>query len=68
MKSKISCFNKTIFKKNVTHFWPIWLVYMGYLVFALPVNLWLNMANYNGGMFIHRRRDSLWRFQIHWEQ
>lgn len=47
MKSKISCFNKTIFKKNVTRFWPIWLLYMGYLVFALPVNLWLDMASYN---------------------
>ena len=47
MKSKTSCFNKTIFKKNVTRFWPIWLLYMGYLVFALPVNLWLDMASYN---------------------
>ena len=47
MKSKTSCFNKTIFKKNVTRFWPIWLLYMGYLVFALSVNLWLDMASYN---------------------
>ena len=47
MKSKTSCFNKTIFKKNITHFWPIWLVYIGYLLFILPINLWLNMAGYN---------------------
>ena len=47
MKSKTSCFNKTIFKKNITHFWPIWLVYIGYLLFILPISLWLNMAGYN---------------------
>ena len=28
MKSKTSCFNATIFKKNITHYWPIWLVYL----------------------------------------
>ena len=46
MKSKTSCFNKTIFKKNMTHFWPLWALYSCYLIVALPVSLWLDMQNY----------------------
>ena len=45
MKSKISCFNKAIFKKNVTHFWPIWVLYMIYLIFALPVRMYERTSN-----------------------
>lgn len=41
MKSKTSYFNVTIFKKNFTHFWPIWLLYLGYLTLMLPINIWL---------------------------
>ena len=44
MKSKISCFNKTIFKKNITHFWPIWALYLCYTILILPVNLWQRMS------------------------
>ena len=33
MKSKTSCFNKTIFRKNMTRFWPVWAVYLAYLFF-----------------------------------
>ncbi|MBQ6844638.1 MAG: hypothetical protein IJO60_08400 [Agathobacter sp.] len=40
MKSKISFFNKTIFKKNVTLYWPIWVLYTVLLVFAQPVMFW----------------------------
>lgn len=40
MKSKTSCFNRTIFKKNVTHYWPVWALYLLYLLAALPVMLW----------------------------
>lgn len=46
MKSKISFFNKTIFLKNVTLFWPIWTVYTLVLLIAQPVILWFN---YNDG-------------------
>ena len=46
MKSKTFCFNKTIFKKNMTHFWPLWALYTCYLIFVLPVSLWLNMQSY----------------------
>ena len=44
MKSKISCFNRTIFKKNFTQFWPLWLVYAGYMIIVLPVNIWQRMS------------------------
>lgn len=40
MKSKIFCFNRTIFKKNITHYWPLWLVYFIYLMLLLPANIW----------------------------
>lgn len=41
MKSKISFFNKTIFLKNLTLFWPIWCGYLVFLLIAQPGMLWL---------------------------
>lgn len=40
MKLKKSFFNKTIFLKNVTLYWPIWVLYTVFLVFAQPVTFW----------------------------
>lgn len=40
MKSKTSCFNRTIFKKNLTHYWPLWTVYLGFLLLTTPLNIW----------------------------
>ena len=49
MKSKISCFNKTIFKKNLTLYWPLWTAWLLLLLAMVPVNLYqymrLHMAN-----------------------
>ena len=45
MKSKISFFNKTIFWKNVTLYWPIWTVYFLFLFFPMPFSLWLSVLN-----------------------
>lgn len=42
MKSKISCFNKTIFKKNITHFWAIWLGLLLWNLFIMPGNILVN--------------------------
>lgn len=42
MQSGTSCFNKTIFKKNITHFWPIWGIYLVFLLYALPLTLLLS--------------------------
>ncbi len=46
MKSKTSYFNKTIFLKNVTLYWPIWGVYSFILMCIMPFYLWLE---YNDG-------------------
>lgn len=40
MKSKTSCFNRTIFKKNVTQYWPLWSAYLLYLLIIVPINIW----------------------------
>ncbi len=37
MKSKTSYFNKTIFWKNVTLYWPIWGIYSFILLCAMPI-------------------------------
>ena len=46
MKSKISCFNKTIFKKNLTLYWPLWTAWLLLLFAAIPVNLYQYMRMY----------------------
>ena len=50
MKSRISFFNKTVFLKNVTLFWPIWAVYTLVLLILQPVILWFN---YNDSYRFH---------------
>ena len=51
MKSKISFFNKTIFKKNVTLYWPIWGIYSLIVVIMQPGLVWLfnNMDYFSNG-------------------
>ncbi len=45
MKSKTSCskkghiINKTILGKNITLFWPIWVIYMLFWLLVIPANL-----------------------------
>lgn len=41
MKSKISFFNKTIFMKNMTLYWPIWGIYTLIAVVLQPGAIWL---------------------------
>lgn len=41
MQYRIFYFNKTIFKKNVTHFWPIWVIYLLIEMAMLPLNIFL---------------------------
>lgn len=41
MKSKISFFNKTIYFKNITLYWPIWGLYQLCLLLSGPAMLWL---------------------------
>ncbi len=46
MSSKLSFFNKTIFKKNIALYWPIWGIYTLVLLFSLPGILWLEFHSY----------------------
>lgn len=39
MQSKTSYFNKTIFLKNITRFWPIWSAYLLVCMVRLPLRL-----------------------------
>lgn len=47
MKSKTSCFNKCIYKKNMTHFWPIWLGILVYQILVLPFAVYVSGITYN---------------------
>ena len=47
MKSKISCFNKTIFKKNLTLYWPLWTAFLLYMLAGVPVSLYQYMRGYS---------------------
>ena len=39
MRSVTSCFNSTLYRKNLSRFWPIWALYSVIWLFALPLNL-----------------------------
>ncbi len=39
MQSKTSCFNKTIFRKHITRFWPVWGAYLAIWLLAMPVSM-----------------------------
>lgn len=47
MRSKISFFNRTIFRKNITHFWPIWVVYSILCIWSMPVYSYFNLNGYD---------------------
>lgn len=47
MKSKISCFNKTIFKKNLTLYWPLWTAFLLLMLAMIPLNLYQYMRSYS---------------------
>jgi ABC-2 type transport system permease protein len=44
MQSKISFFNKTIYKKNLTRFWPFALLYWLYLTVLHPLAIYMNIT------------------------
>lgn len=46
MKSKTSFFNKTLFWKNITLYWPMWTIYTLILIFLQPVNFWSCATNW----------------------
>lgn len=49
MKSKTSYFNKTIFMKNLTHFWPIWVSILAWNLFIMPFMIYNASIQYAAG-------------------
>ena len=39
MRSKTSCFNSTLFWKNIRRFWPLWAGYLGVWFLILPLSV-----------------------------
>ena len=42
MRSGKSFFNATLYKKNLTRFWPVWSLYLVIWMFVLPFDLILS--------------------------
>lgn len=55
MKSGTSFFNTTLFKKNLTRYWPIWALYTLIWSYALPVTcLMVQQQNWRGATAVQR--------------
>lgn len=50
MQSKTSFFNVEIFRKNITHFWPVWLGYLLVLLCVFPMRLMIGTGYTYGYM------------------
>lgn len=48
MKSKTSFFNRTIYKKNLVLFWPVWGCFLLYELFQGPLYLWFHLGRARG--------------------
>ena len=47
MRSVTSCFNPTLYKKDLARFWPLWTMYTVIWLFMLPLNLFSQSLRYN---------------------
>lgn len=50
MQSKISFFNRTVFLKNITHFWLVWILYTVLLLCLFPIRILLNTGVHYSGL------------------
>ena len=53
MRSKASFFNGTVYRKNLTRFAPLWILYLVVWLFILPLSA-------VGLRVLHRRSGSAW--------
>ena len=66
MRSGTSCFN-TVYRKNLTRFWPLWAVYGMVWIFIMPLNLlqrWLNGTRWMEGPEMLRQSMADWAMQV----
>lgn len=58
MRSKRSCFNATVFWKNLTRYWPVWVAYLAIWLLILPVQL-QNELTRTGVQLLDLRKTAL---------
>lgn len=58
MRSVTSCFNPTLYKKNLSRFWPLWVSWLVLWLFMLPLNL-INLWRDYGG---RNDQEGIYRF------
>ena len=66
MRSGTSCFN-TVYRKNLTRFWPLWAIYGMAWLFILPLNLlqrWLSGTRWMEGPEMLRQNMAEWAMQV----
>ena len=49
MRSATSFFDKTLFRSQLKHTWPLWLGYTALWLFLVPVALFSALSAYQGG-------------------
>lgn len=49
MRSATSFFDKTLFRSQLKHTWPLWLGYTALWLFLVPVALFSELSAYQGG-------------------
>lgn len=47
MRSKTSLFSATVFKKNLTRYWPLWAAYLAVWLVVFPLQLATQLQHYN---------------------
>ena len=54
MRSGTSYFDRTVFKKTVLRFWPLWAAYLVVWLLALPLSgvMYLRLQGQNGGSYM----------------
>ena len=66
MRSGTSCFN-TVYRKNLTRFWPMWAIYGMVWLFIMPLDLfqrWLSGTRWMEGPEMLRQRMAEWAMQV----
>lgn len=49
MRSATSFFDKTLFRSQLKHTWPLWIGYTALWLFLVPVMLFSELSAYQGG-------------------
>ena len=66
MRSGTSCFN-TVYRKNLTRFWPLWAIYGMVWLFIMPLNLlqrWMSGLRWMEGPEMLRQSMVEWAMQM----